>query len=162
MNLKDIIYRVVVVLLTILTILLFCYHNYILATAYKLEPPTGDPTKEPVVIRTTCYTADEGAVCSSGIKPHYGVIAGAKEWGGMVACLYTFKYVDGKPVPDEFIGFFEVLDTGNGIDTDSDGIGDSIKNGQSIDVYVETGNAAEEWIATYGDYTMLYLVDGKG
>jgi hypothetical protein len=57
---------------------------------------------------------------------------------------------------------FTILDTGDGIDTDKDGRGDTIRNGQSLDVYVETGNHAEEWVNTYGDYLLVQIVDGKG
>ena len=156
-------YRVVIVLSTILIFLMACYCNYIWASAYKLEPPTGDPLKEPVVIRTTCYTAKEGSICSTGVQPHSGVIAGPKEWEGMAVMLYEYEYDEsGKPIPTRNIGLYTVLDTGAGIDTDGDGKGDSIKRGLSIDVYCETEHEAEEFIDTYGDYTLMILIDGKG
>ena len=60
------------------------------------------------------------------------------------------------------LGIYEVLDTGAGIDTDGDGNGDTIINGQSIDIYQPTTHAAEEWIDANGDYVMMMLVDGKG
>lgn len=131
--------------------------------ASNLALPTGDPLKEPVIIRATCYTASEGAVCSTGVKPHSGVIAGAKEWEGMAAALYTFEYVNGEPVPKECIGLYTVLDTGAGIDTDGDGKGNSIRDGHSIDVYCNTGTEAEEFVARYGDYVLLMLIpEGDG
>lgn len=133
------------------------------AYAYPFSPPTGDALKEPVVIRTTCYTADEGSVCSTGIEPRIGVIAACKEWENMVAFLYTYEYVDGEPVPCEMIGMYEVKDTGAGIDTNHDGRGDSIRSGKSIDVYCNTIEEAREFVNSYGDYTLLILVpDGKG
>ena len=77
----------------------------------------------------------------------------------MAAVLYTFEYdEDGNPVPKECIGLFTVLDTGAGIDTDSDGLGDSIRTGQSIDVYCNTEHEAEEFISRYGDYTLMMLI----
>ena len=127
-------------------------------TTSAFEPPSGDPMKEPVVIRTTCYTANEGALCSTGQKPHYGTIAGPKEWGGMAVCLYAFEYVDGEPVPTEYIGLFTVQDTGAGIDTDGDGKGDTLITGQSIDVYVDSLDDAKAWVNKYGDYTLMMLI----
>ena len=152
-------YWIVVVLSTILIILMSCFYNLIAAAEYKLEPPTGDPLKEPVVIRTTCYTANEGSVCSTGVQPHSGVVAGPKEWEGMAVMLYEFEYDEsGKPVPTKNIGMYTVLDTGAGIDTDGDGVGDSIRNGQSIDVYCNTQHEAEEFVSRYGDYTLMMLI----
>lgn len=58
------------------------------------------------------------------------------------------------------IGVFEFKDTGNGIDTDGDGIGDSIKKGKSIDVYRNTLDGCYEWIRTYGDYIYLQILEG--
>lgn len=139
-------------------ILLCAFMFTINANASNFVPPSGNPLEEPVVIRATCYTANEGAICSTGVTPHSGVIAGAKEWEGMAAALYTFEYVDGEPVPRECIGLYTVLDTGAGIDTDGDGLGDSIRNGQSIDVYCNTGTEAEEFVAAYGDYVLMILI----
>ncbi len=145
-----------------LIVLMFMQLKLKTEATYKLQPRTADPAVEPAVMRCTCYTADEGAVCYSGCAPRYGIIAGKKEWVGMTACLYTYEIIDGKPVPREFLGFFEVKDTGAGIDTDGDGVGDSIINGQSIDVFQPTLEDAKQWVAAYGDYIMVYLVDGKG
>lgn len=77
----------------------------------------------------------------------------------------SFVYLQdgrGEPIPVELIGIYEVLDTGAGIDTDGDGNGDSIVNGQSIDIYQPTMHQAEEWIDEYGDYVMMMLVEGEG
>lgn len=126
------------------------------------NPPITDPLEEPTVMRVTCYTANEGATCSTGVIPHFGVVAGTKEWEGKAVALYTFEYVDGMAVPVECVGLFTILDTGAGIDTDGDGQGDSIKNGQSLDVYVDTGTQAEEWISRYGDYLLVQIIDGEG
>ena len=103
-----------------------------------------------------------GGVTSTGVKAHYGVVAGPPEWEGMVACLYKYEYVNGKPLPIENIGMFTVLDTGDGIDTDGDGRGDTIRNGESIDVYLESEEEVREWQKEYGDYTLLILIDGDG
>lgn len=133
-----------------------------LPVSAAFNPPTTDPLEEPTVMRVTCYTANEGAICSTGVVPHYGVVAGSKEWAGKAVALYTFEYVDGVAIPIECIGLFTVLDTGAGIDTNGDGKGDSIKNGQSLDVYVDRGTQAEEWISRYGDYLLVQIIDGEG
>lgn len=61
----------------------------------SFQPPTTNPLEEPTVMRVTCYTAQEGARCSSGVVPHFGVIAGKKEWQGKAVALYTFEYDEG-------------------------------------------------------------------
>lgn len=127
------------------------------------QPPTTNPIEEPSIMRVTCYTANEGAICSTGVKPHYGIIAGAKEWEGKAVLLYTFEYnEEGEPIPKECIGLFTILDNGAGIDTNGDGIGDTIRNGQSLDVYVDTTEQANEWAREYGDYLMVIIVEGEG
>ena len=130
--------------------------------ATTLTVDNRNPYEEPILIRATCYTDHEGAITSSGKSVKPGIIAGKKEWQGNIALLYTYKIVDGQPVPDEFIGMYEVTDTGAGIDTDGDGAGDSIINGESIDIYQPTTHAVDEFIDQYGDYVMMLLINGKG
>lgn len=151
--------RIFSVALCILLLLGVCCH---VRGATKLTVDNRNPYEEPILIRATCYTDHEGAITSSGKSVKPGIIAGKKEWQGNIALLYTYKIENGAAVPDEFIGMYEVLDTGAGIDTDGDGIGDSIPKGESIDIYQPTGNAVEEFIGQYGDYVMMMLVDGKG
>ena len=62
----------------------------------------------------------------------------------------------------ELIGLFEFQDTGAGMDTDGDGKGDSIKTGQSIDVWTESLPAAYEWRDTYGDYVYMKIIKSDG
>ena len=62
----------------------------------------------------------------------------------------------------EFIGFYEFMDTGNGIDTDNDGKGDSLKKGLSVDVWMPSKKDAKEWTANFGDYVYLQFTGGKG
>lgn len=136
--------------------------SFYFAHSNNFIKPNGDIEKEPTVMRVTCYTAAEGAICSTGVKPHYGVVAGCKEWEGEVVCLYTYEMENGKPVPKEYIGMFTILDTGAGIDTDGDGQGDSIINGESFDVYVDSEDEAKEWVREYGDYLLCILIKGEG
>lgn len=127
-------------------------------SASSLIPVQGNPLEQPVVIRTTCYT--DAGTTASGQHTRHGIIAGRPEWRGKVAMLYTYKYLDGEPVPMELIGLYEVLDTGRGIDLGGGNY--SIPCGQSIDVWCESQQEVDEFISTYGDYTLMILVDGKG
>ena len=121
-------------------------------TVFAIEPVQGDPFKEPVKIRCTCYIDD--GITSSGQHTRPGIIAGKKEWEGCAVLLWS---IDG-----DYIGIYEVLDTGSGIDTDGDGKGDSIRTGQSIDVWMPDMNAAREWISLYGDYVYMQLYEAEG
>ena len=129
----------------------------------KLIVDDRDPFVEPKLIRATCYTSSEGAITYSGQRVRPGIIAGPKDWLGSVALLYSYKTdEEGNYIPDEFLGFYEVLDTGAGMDTDGDGRGDSIKRGLSIDIYQPTMADAYKFRDMYGDYLMIFLVEGEG
>jgi len=123
------------------------------------QPPLciiGD-TQTALQIRCTCYT-DNGKT-ASGLTVREGVIAGRKEWLGRTCALYSIAENGGV---GEFIGYYEFKDTGNGIDTDGDGKGDSIINGDSIDVWQPTIEDAKDFIKTYGDYVYLQFTEGEG
>lgn len=123
----------------------------------KIAPVEGNPFEEPVKIRCTCY-CEHSKTCT-GLKTRYGIVAGKKEWLGYVAELNAIN-PDGSV--GEFIGFFEFQDTGAGMDTDGDGKGDSIKNGQSIDVWIDSLAAAYAWRDKYGDYVYIKIIRGEG
>ena len=106
----------------------------------------------PQKIRCTCYTSTEGSVTASGEPVRVGIVAGKREWMGKTAVLYNMDM--------ELIGIFEFKDTGAGIDTDGDGKGDSIKNGKSIDVYMDTMEDCRRWIRQFGDYVYLEIIEG--
>lgn len=110
----------------------------------------------PTRIRATCYTSDEGAITASGRKVKEGYIAGRKEWcdQGYVVILYNENM--------QYIGQFEFMDTGAGLDTDRDGKGDSIRNGTSIDIYRNSLDRCYEWVNNYGDYVYMQIIKGKG
>lgn len=130
-----------------LLICICAYVHCITANANKQEP---DLFK----VRVTCYTAPQGSVTASGGKVHEGICAGKKEWLGCVAVLYDKDL--------QIIGYYEFTDTGAGIDTDGDGIGDSIKNGTSIDIYRDTLGRCYEWISEYGDYLYIQVIKAEG
>ena len=111
----------------------------------------------PQPVRCTCYI-DRG-ITASGIQTREGIIAGRKEWIGMMAVLYEVKE-DG--TLGNFIGCYEFCDTGAGIDTDGDGNGDTIRTGNSVDVWQPSMTNAKAWIREHGDYVYMQIVDGKG
>ena len=113
--------------------------------------------EEPEVIRCTCYC--EHGKTATGAKTDYGIISGKKEWLGCVAELHRINE-DGSI--GQFIGFFEFKDTGAGMDSDGDGYGDTIINGKSVDVWVDTLEEAYMWRDAYGDYVYIKIIKGKG
>ena len=57
----------------------------------KIDPVVGDPFKEPVKIRCTCYC--EHGVTGTGKKTRYGIVAGRKEWLGYTAELNAIMFI---------------------------------------------------------------------
>lgn len=135
------------------------YCSSLTAEAKKsyIEPLEGDPFEEPCKIRCTCYC--EHGITATGLKTRYGIVAATKDWIGYTIEINAIAE-DGSV--GELVGLFEVQDTGNGMDTDGDGKGDSIKNGQSIDVWVASLRDAYEWRDTYGDYVYIKIFRAKG
>ena len=125
-----------------------------LLTAINTTASDGDELQK---IRATCY-CHEGTT-ASGQHTREGIIAGKKDWMGKAVALYRCSEGDEL---GEFIGYFEILDTGAGIDTDGDGKGDSIKRGKSIDIYKNTLDDAKAFVREYGDYVYMKLIDAEG
>lgn len=137
------------------SLLRFCNFFVLLVLFISLAPSRVNAEyPKPVKMRCTCYTASEGSVTASGQTVREGIVAAKREWIGCVAVIYDIDM--------NFIGYFEVLDTGNGMDTDGDGKGDSIKNGKSIDVYRDTYDRCVDWISEYGDYVYVQIVKAEG
>lgn len=137
--------------------LILAQHVETEAKIAKIDPVEGDPFEELVKIRCSCYC--EHGKTATGKKTRYGLVAGKKEWLGYTAELNAIN-PDGSV--GEFIGFFEFEDTGAGMDTDGDGKGDTIINGQSIDVWINSLPEAYEWRDKYGDYVYMKIIDGEG
>lgn len=102
----------------------------------------------PKLMRCTCYTSDEGAVTASGQTVREGIVAGMVENRDSVAIIYENN--DGKI--GDIIGYFEILDTG----------GELIQSGDRIDVYRNTLERCEKWIAEYGDYVYVQIIPAVG
>ena len=118
---------------------------------------------EPVKLRCTCYI-DQG-VTASGKMTRPNIMAGKTEWN-CVACVNAVAE-DGSV--GEFIGFYEILDTGYGIET---GVGQSkifkdrtlgtIETGETVDIWQKDMESARAWIDRYSDYVYIKIIDGKG
>jgi hypothetical protein len=137
--------------------LCLCQQHEAMSKVAYIEPVVGDPFIEPVKIRCSCYC--EHGKTATGAKTRYGIAAGKKEWIGYVAELNAIN-PDGSV--GEFIGYFEFKDTGAGMDSDGDGKGDTIINGQSIDIWINSLPEAYKWRDRYGDYVYIKIVRGKG
>ena len=137
--------------------LCLCQQHEAMSKVAYIEPVVGDPFIEPVKIRCSCYC--EHGKTATGAKTRYGIAAGKKEWLGYVAELNAIN-PDGSV--GEFIGYFEFKDTGAGMDSDGDGKGDTIINGQSIDIWINSLPEAYKWRDKYGDYVYIKIVRGKG
>lgn len=153
-KIKRYIRLVLIIALMMLSFWLCLYAN--------AEP--SDPFSEPVKVRCTCYL--DSGITASGCETRPGIMAGKPEWIGCVACVNAVN-------PDgsigEFIGYYEILDTGYGAET---GVGQSkifsnrtlgtIETGETVDIYQPTMHQAEEWIDTFGDEVYIKLVHGVG
>lgn len=109
-----------------------------------------DIFNEPVLMRATVYTASEGNITADGSKVREGIIAGKREWLGYTALIYS---VDEDGSIGEFIGYYEVKDTGGH---------EGLKDGSRIDVYRDSLERCNEWISTYGDYVYIKLIWAVG
>lgn len=74
-------------------------------------------------MRVTCYTYPPGSITASGCEVREGIVAARKDWMGALVILYDTDM--------NFIGYFEVLDTGFGIDKDGDGV-EAFRKGQVL------------------------------
>jgi hypothetical protein len=137
--------------------LCLCQQHEAMSKVAYIEPVVGDPFIEPVKIRCSCYC--EHGKTATGAKTRYGIAAGKKEWLGYVAELNAIN-PDGSV--GEYIGYFEFRDTGAGMDSDGDGKGDTIINGQSIDIWINSLPEAYKWRDRYGDYVYIKIIKGKG
>lgn len=137
--------RIISVLLVLLMLLLLILWNL----------PAEASEKYPVrKMRVTCYTYPEGSITASGSEVREGIIAAKREWMNALVVLYDMDM--------NFIGYFEVKDTGFGIDKDGDGIG-SIQEGTSIDVFRRNLERCREWVERYGDYCYVQVIpDAEG
>ena len=99
---------------------------------------------EPVRMRVTCYLPT-GNRTADGTVPYEGICAARRDWIGKVAVVYDADM--------RYVGVFEIRDTGGH---------ERIRNGSSIDIYRDNMERAREWIATYGDYMYVQIMEAEG
>lgn len=108
-------------------------------------------------IRCSCYI--EHGNTATGCYTRKEIAAGRVEDFYKVAAIYSIAE-DGSI--GDFLGYYEFRDTGAGMDSDGDGIGDTIRTGKSIDVWQPSMDSAKAWIRKYGDYVYIMIIDAKG
>ena len=137
--------RIVSVLLVLLMLFLILLYSLPAEAAEKY------PVRK---MRVTCYTYPPGSITASGCEVREGIVAAKQDWMDALVVLYDTDM--------DLIGYYEVEDTGFGIDQDGDGIG-SIENGTSIDVFRDSLERCYEWIERHGDYCYVQIItDAKG
>lgn len=144
--------------------LLLCFILLLGLYSMTIKAEQADPFNEPVKVRCTCYI-DEG-ITASGTYTRPGIVASKKD---LIGCVVQLNAINEDGSIGEFIGFYEILDTGYGRET---GVGESkilkgktlgtIETFETIDVWQPTLHQAEEWIDRYGDYVFCKVIDGKG
>lgn len=127
----------IVAIVILLLNILFLTVSAVNAYEYEEEPP------ELFEVWATAYC--DGEITSTQCKVREGIIAGKPDWYGKVACIYESNNGE----IGEFLGYYEVLDTG----------GEAIKNGRVIDIY----NPSKEWCDNFGRHKVfIHLVEGDG
>lgn len=115
-----------------------CYHQAVLAA----DKPEVAPVQHWMEATAYCY----GTTRCDGGHVRTGTCAGKPEWYGKVAAIY----LDDGGSPGEFLGYFEILDTGGD---------ERIRNGAVLDIYIPGYDACIE----FGRRKVLVtLIDGKG
>ena len=120
--------------------------------------------KEPELKRVdmTCYT-HTGNPCSNGKMPREGICAYQEQYLGWLAIVYT----DNNGKPGEIIGYYEIFDTGYGIETyvvnpDTGKNYGSLEIGTSIDIFQNSLEECYEFIEEHGDTAFIQIVYAEG
>ncbi len=136
MEKKDRVFRLLLVILVMILIL-----RIAMRVSAEEQP-------QMVKYRMTVY-CDSG-ITKSGQHTRDGIVAMNNEMLGKCVALYRYN-LDGSV--GEFIGWYEVLDTGSNAE---------LKAGKRIDVYKYTYDECMDWIAEYGDYVYAIFYDAVG
>lgn len=116
-----------------------CYHQVLAADKPVVEVA---PVQQLMEVTAYCY----GSTRCDGGAVRTGICAGRKDWYGKVAAIY----LDNNGSPGEFLGYFEILDTGGD---------ERIRNGLVLDIYIPDHDACIE----FGRRKVLVtLTDGEG
>lgn len=101
----------------------------------------------PMEATAYCY----GEITADGSRVREGICVAKKSWIGLTAMVYLDEEKeDGTHGPGEFLGYYEIKDTGGN---------ELIRNGQAIDIY----NPSAEWCREFGRKKVwVVLREGKG
>lgn len=114
-----------------------CYHQAVMAA----DKPEVAPAQ---LMEATAYCY--GTIRCDGGAVRTGICADKPDWYGKVAAIY----LDDNGSLGEFLGYFEILDTGGD---------DRIRNGTVLDIYIPDYDACIE----FGRRKVIVtLVDGEG
>ncbi len=116
-----------------------CYHQAVLAAD---KPVREVAPMQPMEVTAYCY----GTTRCDGGAVRTGICAGRPEWYGKVAAIY----LDDNGSPGEFLGYFEILDTGGD---------DRIKNGTVLDIYIPDYDTCIEFGRRK---VVVVFIDGEG
>lgn len=116
-----------------------CYHQVLAA-----DKPVREVALVQHRIEATAYCY--GTTRCDGGKVRIGTCAGKPEWYGKVAAIY----LDDNGNPGEFLGYFEILDTGGD---------ERITDGLVLDIYIPDHDACIEFGR---QKVMVVLIDGEG
>ena len=116
-----------------------CYHQVVMASDKPIVEVA--PVQQ---MEATAYC--HGTTRCDGGAVRTGICAGKKEWYGKIAAID----LDDNGSPGEFLGYFEILDTGGD---------ERIKSGAVLDIYIPDHDACIE----FGRQKVIVsLVDGEG
>lgn len=116
-----------------------CYHQVLAADKPIVEVA---PVQQLMEATAYCHGTTR---CDGGVV-RTGICAGKPEWYGKVAAIY----LNDNGSPGEFLGYFEILDTGGD---------ERIRNGTVLDIYIPDYDACIE----FGRRKVLVVLnDGEG
>ena len=137
--------------------------SVVLVIMLLIRPILAD-AKEPELkhVKMTCYT-HTGNPCRNGKMPRDGICAYQEHYLGWLAIVYA----DNNGNPGEIIGYYEIYDTGYGIETDvvnpyTDENYGSLELGTSIDIFQDSLEECYEFIEEHGDTAFIQIVYAEG
>lgn len=116
-----------------------CYHQVALAAD---KPVVEVVPVQQMEVTAYCY----GTTRCDGGAVRTGICAGKSEWQGKVAAIY----LDNNGTLGEFLGYFEILDTGGD---------ERIQNGTVLDIYIPDYDSCIEFGRRK---VVVVLIDGEG
>ncbi len=138
-------------MISLFILLTLCLVPPVLVMAETISECAPAHEKEPewLPMEATAYCS--GEITADGSRVREGICAAKKEWIGLTAAVYLDEIrEDETHGPGEFLGYYEIRDTGGN---------ELIRNGQAIDIY----NPSLEWCINFGRKNVwVVLMKGEG